>query len=166
MYVYIPLSSSLLSLQQLRSNMREMEKLCQRVRSAEAPALEKLVQPIRERASAATQDFLRLHSDSVSHPGPHPQHTDSAVSDSAHSKGVTCVMGLEMSSVPFITIECLIFFRWRGCGWGRFTCQSNPRLFTCHTSWAERCRVLGLVRRGAVYAHTYCGKCSNICVFV
>ncbi|XP_060756909.1 syntaxin-17 [Neoarius graeffei] len=78
------------TVQQLRSNLREMEKLCQRVRSAEAPALEKLVQPIRERASAATQDFLRLHSDSVSYPGPHPQQTDSTDaltgSDSAYSE--------------------------------------------------------------------------------
>ncbi|XP_017308740.1 syntaxin-17 [Ictalurus punctatus] len=78
------------TVQQLRSNLREMEKLCQRVRSSEAPALEKLVQPIRERASVATQDFLRLHSDSVSHPGPHPEQTDStdthAVSDSAYSE--------------------------------------------------------------------------------
>ncbi|MCI4391346.1 hypothetical protein PGIGA_G00133090 [Pangasianodon gigas] len=78
------------TVQQLRSNLREMEKLCQRVRSSEAPALEKLVQPIRERASVATQDFLRLHSDSVNHPGPHPQQTDStdthAASDSAFSE--------------------------------------------------------------------------------
>ncbi|XP_053467931.1 syntaxin-17 isoform X2 [Ictalurus furcatus] len=78
------------TVQQLRSNLREMEKLCQRVRSSEAPALEKLVQPIRERASVATQDFLRLHSDSVSHPGPHLEQTDStdthAVSDSAYSE--------------------------------------------------------------------------------
>ncbi|XP_066498068.1 syntaxin-17 isoform X2 [Hoplias malabaricus] len=58
---------------QLRSNLKEMEKLCGRVRSSDAPALEKLVQPIRERASTAAQNFLRLHSDSVSNLGPRPQ---------------------------------------------------------------------------------------------
>lgn len=105
--------SSFLPLQQLRSNLHEMEKLCQRVRSSEAPVLEKLVQPIRERASAATQDFLQLHSDSVIHLGPHPQQTNSTdaltVSDSAYSKCVTCV---EMSSVFFdVTMDSVIFFR-------------------------------------------------------
>lgn len=78
------------TVQQLRSNMREMEKLCQRVRSPEAPALDKLVRPIKERASTATQEFLRLHSDSVNHPGPRPQQTattDShSASDSAYSE--------------------------------------------------------------------------------
>ncbi|KAF5904344.1 syntaxin-17 isoform X1, partial [Clarias magur] len=78
------------TVQQLRSNLHEMDKLCQRVRSSEATALERLVQPIRERASVATQDFLRLHSDSVNHPGPHPLQTDStdvhAGSDSAYSE--------------------------------------------------------------------------------
>ncbi|XP_058232620.1 syntaxin-17 [Hemibagrus wyckioides] len=78
------------TVQQLRSNLREMEKLCQRVRSAEAPALEKLVQPIRDRALVATRDFLRLHSDSINQPGPHPQQSDStdthAASDSAYSE--------------------------------------------------------------------------------
>ncbi|XP_036413938.1 syntaxin-17 [Colossoma macropomum] len=61
------------TVQQLRSNLKEMEKLCGRVHSTDAPALEKLVQPIRERASAAAQNFLRLHSDSISHLGPCPQ---------------------------------------------------------------------------------------------
>ncbi|TSK20232.1 Syntaxin-17 [Bagarius yarrelli] len=78
------------TVQQLRSNMREMDKLCQRVRSSEAPALDKLVRPIKDRASAATQEFLRLHSDSVNHPGPRPQQpasTDShSASDSAYSE--------------------------------------------------------------------------------
>ncbi|XP_056619269.1 syntaxin-17 isoform X1 [Triplophysa dalaica] len=56
------------TVQQLRSNLREMEKLCGRVRSADAADLEKLVQPIRERASAAIQEFLRMHSDAVNRP--------------------------------------------------------------------------------------------------
>uniref|UniRef100_A0A9J7Z5W9 Syntaxin 17 n=1 Tax=Cyprinus carpio carpio TaxID=630221 RepID=A0A9J7Z5W9_CYPCA len=53
---------------QLRSNLREMEKLCGRVCSADAEDLEKLVQPIRERASAAIQEFLRIHSDAINRP--------------------------------------------------------------------------------------------------
>ncbi|XP_017559507.1 syntaxin-17 [Pygocentrus nattereri] len=64
------------TVQQLRSNLKEMEKLCGRVRSTDAPALEKLVQPVRERASAAAQNFLRLHSDSINHLGPCPQQHD------------------------------------------------------------------------------------------
>lgn len=56
------------SLQQLRSNLREMEKLCGRVHSADAEALEKLVQPIRDRASAAIQEFLQIHSDAINRP--------------------------------------------------------------------------------------------------
>ncbi|XP_051577352.1 syntaxin-17-like isoform X2 [Myxocyprinus asiaticus] len=56
------------TVQQLRSNLREMEKLCGRVRCADAAALEKLVQPIRERASTAIQEFFRIHSDAVKRP--------------------------------------------------------------------------------------------------
>ncbi|KAF4103149.1 syntaxin-17 [Onychostoma macrolepis] len=56
------------TVQQLRSNLREMEKLCGRVRSADAEALEKLVQPIRDRASTAIQEFLQIHSDAVNRP--------------------------------------------------------------------------------------------------
>uniref|UniRef100_A0A3B1KE92 Syntaxin 17 n=1 Tax=Astyanax mexicanus TaxID=7994 RepID=A0A3B1KE92_ASTMX len=63
------------TVQQLRSNLREMEKLCGRVRSADAPALEKLVQPIKERASTAAQNFLSLHADSVNNLGTRPQQT-------------------------------------------------------------------------------------------
>ncbi|XP_030640658.1 syntaxin-17 [Chanos chanos] len=59
------------TVQQLRSNLREMEKLCGRVRGADAPALEKLVKPIRDRASTAAQDFLRLNSEAVNQKGPH-----------------------------------------------------------------------------------------------
>ncbi|XP_052474415.1 syntaxin-17 isoform X3 [Carassius gibelio] len=56
------------TVQQLRSNLREMEKLCGRVRSADAEDLEKLVQPIKDRASTAIQEFLRIHSNAISRP--------------------------------------------------------------------------------------------------
>ncbi|XP_051999423.1 syntaxin-17-like [Xyrauchen texanus] len=56
------------TVQQLRSNLREMEKLCGRVCSADVAALEKLVQPIRERASTAIQEFFRIHLDAVNRP--------------------------------------------------------------------------------------------------
>lgn len=45
-----------------------MEKLCARVRAEDAAALEELVRPIRDRALAAVQDFLLLHSRPVSLP--------------------------------------------------------------------------------------------------
>lgn len=45
-----------------------MEKLCARVRAEDAAALEVLVQPIRDRALAAVQDFLLLHPRPVSQP--------------------------------------------------------------------------------------------------
>ncbi len=45
-----------------------MEKLSRRVRSADAEALEKLVQPIRDRASAAIQEFLQIHLDAINRP--------------------------------------------------------------------------------------------------
>ncbi|TWW79251.1 Syntaxin-17 [Takifugu flavidus] len=45
-----------------------MEKLCARVRADDAAALEVLVQPIRDMALAAVQDFLLLHSRPVSQP--------------------------------------------------------------------------------------------------
>lgn len=45
-----------------------MEKLCARVRAEDAAALEVLVQPVRDRALAAVQDFLLLHSRPVSQP--------------------------------------------------------------------------------------------------
>ncbi|KAM8868851.1 syntaxin-17 [Spinachia spinachia] len=49
------------TVQQLRANVREMEKLCTRVRAEDAGALEALVKPVRDRASAAARDFLLLH---------------------------------------------------------------------------------------------------------
>lgn len=45
-----------------------MEKLCARVRAEDAAALEVLVRPIRDKALAAVQDFLLLHSRPVSQP--------------------------------------------------------------------------------------------------
>ncbi|KAF3691897.1 Syntaxin-17 [Channa argus] len=59
------------TVQQLRANIREMEKLCARVRTEDADALEAFVKPVRDRASAAAQNFLFLHSN------PMPQHTPS-----------------------------------------------------------------------------------------
>uniref|UniRef100_A0AAY4DPZ1 t-SNARE coiled-coil homology domain-containing protein n=1 Tax=Denticeps clupeoides TaxID=299321 RepID=A0AAY4DPZ1_9TELE len=58
------------TVQQLRSNLREMEKLCGRVHDDDVEALQKLVQPIREQAVAATRDFLRLHAEAVGQIGP------------------------------------------------------------------------------------------------
>ena len=73
-----------MSLQQLRANMREMEKLCARVRAQDAPALQNLVQPIRDRASAAVQDFLLLHSSCpVPQTGPPPPPSTSQSSSSS-----------------------------------------------------------------------------------
>lgn len=71
------------SLQQLRSNLREMEKLCGRVRSADVEDLEKLVQPIRDRASTAIQEFLQIHSDAINRPCLHE--TIGTASDKLHS---------------------------------------------------------------------------------
>ncbi|XP_047454710.1 syntaxin-17 [Mugil cephalus] len=58
------------TVQQLRANVREMEKLCARVRAEDADALQALVKPVRDRASAATRDFLLLHSNPVPPPAP------------------------------------------------------------------------------------------------
>nr|XP_020462802.1 syntaxin-17 [Monopterus albus] len=60
------------TVQQLRANIREMEKLCARVRVEDADALEALVKPVRDRASAAAQDFLLLHSNPTSAPAAQP----------------------------------------------------------------------------------------------
>ncbi|XP_034030789.1 syntaxin-17 [Thalassophryne amazonica] len=65
------------TVQQLRANIREMEKLCTRVRAEDAADLELLVKPVRDRALAATQDFLSVQSNTVpqptSTPPPAPQ---------------------------------------------------------------------------------------------
>lgn len=61
-----------------------MEKLCARVRAEDAAALEALVKPIRDRASAAAQDFLQLHSAPVPQPPPLPQQQASIASNNSH----------------------------------------------------------------------------------
>ncbi|XP_008288137.1 syntaxin-17 isoform X2 [Stegastes partitus] len=66
---------------QLRANVREMEKLCTRVRAEDAAALEALVRPVRDRASAAARDFLLLNSNPVPAPPPAAQ-TSSCASGS------------------------------------------------------------------------------------
>ncbi|MFT7816255.1 syntaxin-17 isoform X1 [Arapaima gigas] len=53
------------TVQQLRANLREMETLCGLVRREDAQALDKLVRPIRERASKAAHDFLKLHAETA-----------------------------------------------------------------------------------------------------
>lgn len=73
---------SSVSLQQLRANIREMEKLCARVRAEDAAALEMLVKPVRDRASKAARDFLLLHSDPVPQPPPPDAQPSSCVSRS------------------------------------------------------------------------------------
>ncbi|KAE8288767.1 Syntaxin-17 [Larimichthys crocea] len=70
------------TVQQLRANIREMEKLCARVRAEDAAALEELVKPVKDRASAAAQDFLLLHSNPVSQPTPPAAQPSSCVSSS------------------------------------------------------------------------------------
>ncbi|KFQ65310.1 Syntaxin-17, partial [Phaethon lepturus] len=52
-------------LQQLRANMREMEKLCLRVRQEDIPVLQRMIKPVKEEASFAIKDFLQLHSESA-----------------------------------------------------------------------------------------------------
>ncbi|XP_070691160.1 syntaxin-17 [Pempheris klunzingeri] len=76
------------TVQQLRANIREMEKLCSRVRAEDAASLEELVKPVRDRASAAAQDFLLLHSNPVPKPAPAPPpaaQPSSCVSNSCHA---------------------------------------------------------------------------------
>ncbi|KFQ85398.1 Syntaxin-17, partial [Phoenicopterus ruber ruber] len=52
-------------LQQLRANMREMEKLCLRVQQEDIPVLQRMINPVKEEASFAIKDFLQLHSESA-----------------------------------------------------------------------------------------------------
>ncbi|XP_053169285.1 syntaxin-17 [Hemicordylus capensis] len=53
------------TVQQLRANIREMEKLCLRVRKEDLPALQRLISPVKEVASVAVKEFLQLHSESA-----------------------------------------------------------------------------------------------------
>uniref|UniRef100_A0A3P8RN20 Syntaxin-17 n=1 Tax=Amphiprion percula TaxID=161767 RepID=A0A3P8RN20_AMPPE len=71
------------TVQQLRANIKEMEKLCTRVCAEDAAALEALVRPVRDRASAAARDFLLLHSNPVAAPPPAAQ-TSSCGSGGRH----------------------------------------------------------------------------------
>ncbi|XP_070768358.1 syntaxin-17 [Enoplosus armatus] len=76
------------TVQQLRANIREMEKLCTRVRAEDAASLEALVKPVRDRASVATRDFLLLHSNPTPQPAPTPPpaaQPSSCVSSSCHA---------------------------------------------------------------------------------
>ncbi|XP_039972975.1 syntaxin-17 [Xiphias gladius] len=77
------------TVQQLRANIREMEKLCTRVRAEDTDALEALVKPVRDRASAAARDFLLLHSNPVPQPAlpspPLAAQPSSCVSNSCHA---------------------------------------------------------------------------------
>ncbi|KAM8801884.1 syntaxin-17 isoform 1-T2 [Rhynchonycteris naso] len=53
------------TVQQLRSNIREMEKLCLKVRKEDLGVLQRMIDPVKEEASAATAEFLQLHLESV-----------------------------------------------------------------------------------------------------
>nr|XP_034981898.1 syntaxin-17 isoform X1 [Zootoca vivipara] len=53
------------TVQQLRANIREMEKLCQRVRKEDRHALERMISPVKEQASVAIREFLQLHLESA-----------------------------------------------------------------------------------------------------
>ncbi|XP_028381406.1 syntaxin-17 [Phyllostomus discolor] len=53
------------TVQQLRSNIREMEKLCLKVRKEDLGLLKRMIDPVKEEASAATTEFLQLHLESV-----------------------------------------------------------------------------------------------------
>lgn len=50
------------TVQQLRANMREMETLCLRVRDEDSQTLETIISPLKERAAAAVEEFLKVHS--------------------------------------------------------------------------------------------------------
>ncbi|XP_038408865.1 syntaxin-17 isoform X1 [Canis lupus familiaris] len=53
------------TVQQLRSNIREMETLCLKVRKDDLVLLKRMIDPVKEEASAATAEFLQLHLESV-----------------------------------------------------------------------------------------------------
>ncbi|XP_052474411.1 syntaxin-17 isoform X1 [Carassius gibelio] len=98
------------TVQQLRSNLREMEKLCGRVRSADAEDLEKLVQPIKDRASTAIQEFLRIHSNAISRPdaptiGADSYKTTSTASDTLHRDCDTGVPGSPVTQTQLLLPE-------------------------------------------------------------
>ncbi|XP_054841999.1 syntaxin-17 [Eublepharis macularius] len=53
------------TVQQLRANIREMEKLCLRVRKEDLLNLQRMISPVKEEALSAIKEFLRLHSESA-----------------------------------------------------------------------------------------------------
>lgn len=53
------------TVQQLRANIREMEKLCLRVRKEDSLALQRMLGPVKEEALLAIKKFLQLHSEST-----------------------------------------------------------------------------------------------------
>uniref|UniRef100_A0A8C9CBY4 STX17-like N-terminal domain-containing protein n=1 Tax=Phocoena sinus TaxID=42100 RepID=A0A8C9CBY4_PHOSS len=50
---------------QLHSSIREMEKLCLKVQGDDLGLLKRMIDPVKEEASAATAEFLQLHLESV-----------------------------------------------------------------------------------------------------
>nr|XP_004657017.1 syntaxin-17 [Jaculus jaculus] len=53
------------TVQQLRSNIREMEKLCLKVHKDDLVLLKRMIDPVKEEAAAAVAEFLQLHLESV-----------------------------------------------------------------------------------------------------
>lgn len=53
------------TVQQLRSNIREMEKLCLKVHQDDLILLKRMIDPMKEAAATATAEFLQLHLESV-----------------------------------------------------------------------------------------------------
>ncbi|KAM9782829.1 syntaxin-17 [Neosynchiropus ocellatus] len=93
------------TVQQLRANIREMEKLCARVRAEDAAALERLVKPVRDRARRATEDFLLLRA----HPVPQP-----ALTSPPADRSPVCVSDLEQtqSCLPEIPADECAYESW------------------------------------------------------
>lgn len=52
-------------LQQLRSNIREMEKLCLKVQKDDLVLLRRMIDPVKEAAAAGAAEFLQLRQESV-----------------------------------------------------------------------------------------------------
>ncbi|MGH0120487.1 UNVERIFIED_CONTAM: hypothetical protein FKN15_066811 [Acipenser sinensis] len=75
------------TVQQLRANIREMEKLCQRVRGEDTLALEEIILPVREQASTAAVEFLRQHSESAEELS--PQYNAAANQHSSLTRSLT-----------------------------------------------------------------------------
>uniref|UniRef100_H0X903 t-SNARE coiled-coil homology domain-containing protein n=1 Tax=Otolemur garnettii TaxID=30611 RepID=H0X903_OTOGA len=53
------------TVQQLRSNIREMEKLCLKVQKDDLVLLKRMIDPVKEESSTAIAKFLQLHLESV-----------------------------------------------------------------------------------------------------